>query len=255
MRGWWSVAASGATYLCLPGPLKCLHHHKEVRNAPLPSPQPLAINPGNAEHSGGLCQKCLWSSTARPAVPGEHKFQPVLPYTMKAEGEKCNTSLSQAIPVPNSSLSIIWWFIINRLPLQFWSRNFLWINVGLVLFFFLPSPCKAVAWNLHMSLQEPLQTLDVWLLRVILGLLVENPTLRLSFAFPRAACAGNAPLRNDQQQFLCSAPDSLFTTYAKGLFFCPQCKHSWSLYILCILFLNMNEVRQPCSRHPDQGLK
>lgn len=67
----------------------------------------------------GLCQNCLRSSTDRTTVPGEHKFQPALPYTMNAEREKCNTSLSQAIPVPNSSLYIICWFIINRLPLQF----------------------------------------------------------------------------------------------------------------------------------------
>lgn len=137
---------------------------------------------------------------------------------MKAEGEKCNTSLSQAIPVPNSSLSIIWWFIINRLPLQFWSRNFLWINVGL--FFFPSFPCKAIAWNLHVSLWAPLQALDVWLLEGYFGVTPGNPTLRLSsFAFPRAACAGNVPFRKDQQQFLCSAPESLFTTYVQGLFF------------------------------------
>lgn len=67
----------------------------------------------------GLCQNCLRSSTAGTTVPGEHKFQPALPYTTNAEGEKCNTSLSRAIPVPNSSLYIICWFIINRLPLQF----------------------------------------------------------------------------------------------------------------------------------------
>lgn len=173
---------------------------------------------------------------------------------MKAEGEKCNTSLSQAIPVPNSSLSIIWWFIINRLPLQFWSRNFLWINVGFVFSppFLLQSRCLKPS---HVTVSAPAS----------LGCLTSGglfwgyswKTLRLSsFAFSRAACAGNVPFRNDQHQFLCSAPDSLFTTYAKGFFFLfPQCKHSWSLYILCILFLNMNEVRQPRSRHPDQGLK
>lgn len=165
----------------------------------------------------GPCQKCLWSSTAGPAVPGEHKFQPVLPYTMKAEGEKCNTSLSQAIPVPNSSLSIIWWFIINRLPLQFWSRNFLWINVGFVFSppFLLQSRCLKPS---HVTVSAPAS----------LGCLTSGglfwgyswKTLRLSsFAFSRAACAGNVPFRNDQHQFLCSAPDSLFTTYAKGFFF------------------------------------
>lgn len=46
------------------------------------------------------------------------------------------------IPVPNSSLYIICWFIINRLPLQFWSRYFLWINLG-IYFFFLPPPLQS----------------------------------------------------------------------------------------------------------------
>lgn len=107
----------------------------------------------------GLCQNCLRSSTDRTTVPGEHKFQPALPYTMNAEREKCNTSLSQAIPVPNSSLYIICWFIINRLPLQFWSRYFLWINAGPCYFFF--PPCKSIACKpsrVNPEKRGPLQT-------------------------------------------------------------------------------------------------
>lgn len=160
----------------------------------------------------GLCQNCLRSSTDRTTVPGEHKFQPALPYTMNAEREKCNTSLSQAIPVPNSSLYIICWFIINRLPLQFWSRYFLWINAGPCYFFFpLANPSLA---NLHMSTQrseDPCKPQQgggmfyfwsgAWGAGVIWGLLLEMPPGDLlSFAFPRLACAGRlrkVPFIND----------------------------------------------------------
>lgn len=136
----------------------------------------------------------------------------LIPWTLR---EKCNTSLSQAIPVPNSSLYIICWFIINRLPLQFWSRYFLWINVGL--FFFLSPPAKPLLANLHVSTSKneaPLQTLEVqqfdfwtraWGAGVISGLLLEIPLGDLlSFAFPRPARTRrlhNVPFINDYQQF------------------------------------------------------
>lgn len=112
--------------------------------------------------------------------------------------EKCNTSLSQAIPVPNSSLYIICWFIINRLPLQFWSRYFLWINVGLPP---PPPPLQSHCLQTFMSQRQKTKhpckpwkcsSLTSGVVRgargVISGLLLEIPLGDLlSFAFPRPA--------------------------------------------------------------------
>lgn len=92
----------------------------------------------------------------------------LIPWTLR---EKCNTSLSQAIPVPNSSLYIICWFIINRLPLQFWSRYFLWINMGLPP----PAPRKAIACKPScLNVKKPstpanLGSAAVWLLESCVG--------------------------------------------------------------------------------------
>lgn len=173
---------------------------------------------------------------------------------MKAEGEKCNTSLSQAIPVPNSSLSIIWWFIINRLPLQFWSRNFLWINVGLFFFPFLPpqSHCLKPS-RVTVSAPANIGCLTSgglfwgysWKSHSEVVIICLSPSrLCWEYSFQEWSAAVFVFSPRVPVYYLCT-----------GAFFRPHCKHSWSLYILCILFLNMNEVRQPCRRHPDQGLK
>lgn len=182
---------------------------------------------------------------------------------MNAEREKCKTSLSQAIPVPNSSLYIICWLTINRLPLQFQSSYFLWIKAGL---FFFSLLCKAIACKpSHVNVKKKpknLQTLEaqqyIWLLescmgrRGYFGVIPGNPTqilviicLSQSCLFPSEMIRSSF---NVHTQIRC-------LLLMQRLFFFHQCKQSWSLYILCILLLNMNEVKQTFRFWPNINLQ
>lgn len=208
--------------------------------------------------SAGRCQSCLQSGRARTTVPGEHKFQPALPYTMNAEREKCKTSLSQAIPVPNSSLYIICWLTINRLPLQFQSSYFLWIKAGL--FFFLSS-AKPLLANLHMSMSKKNQKTckpwkhssifdfwsRAWGVGVILGLFLEIP-LRylLSFAFPSLACS----LQKWLGAVLMFIPRFAVYYLCKGFFFSINVNRVDHFISSVYCFL----IWMKWSRHSDSGL-